>query len=943
MKKAITRIAVLLLFTIHFSLLSVIAQVPQAFNYQAVARDASGNVLSGQLISLRITILDGSSTGTVVYSETHMANTNQFGLFTLALGKGSVQFGTFNAINWAIGSKYLKVEMDATGGTNYIAMGTTELLSVPFALYANASGTSGSIGPTGPTGAAGTNGINGVVGPTGPTGIGVMGATGPTGIGVVGATGATGPTGSGVGPTGPTGPTGLVGPTGSGVGPTGPTGVAGTNGAAGATGPTGANGNNGATGPTGSAGSVGATGPTGANGINGSNGATGAQGIQGATGATGSNGSNGATGVTGPTGSVGATGPTGANGTNGNNGAAGPIGATGANGTNGISIHWLGTFPIAPSSPSLNDAYYLSTMGKSYIWNGSSWQMMTQNGTNGIDGATGPTGTAGANGATGATGPTGAGSSLWTTGSSSIYPTNNTNVMVYDAAQQYSIYGKVSVTNAGTNWGSPKAGIMGMSHSNSFQAGVYGWVEGSAIADEAGVVGAYSNSLFGGLGYYEGSNAWAGYFSGPIKIKDGNQGAGKVLTSDANGGASWQTPAGGSGLPTGSSGYTLRHDGANWVANSFLYNNGTALGIGTTASSIATVSINGGAGNGEIGLFSNATTVGLTHGLRIGMGSTAAWIWNYENSRLYFGTNNTVRMNISEIGNVGIGTTKDVWDLFGSGYYRQSKLSVSSHARIAGYFETDTISATSGETYVLVGKYTGNNAATYAAGVYGLSLPSGDGGNGSGGDFDGGSTGVNAFADGGPDNGNSKHGVYSWANGSGNATKYGIYSDVTGNGSQYAGYFNGNVTVNGTFSNPSDEKFKENITPFQNALSSIMKIKTYNYTFKQDGDAGLMNFPKVTQIGFISQQLEEVFPNLVKTDVNSVRIKDAKTGKPTHEEKQITYKGVNYIGMIPVLTKAIQEQQEIIEKLQTEKETQNTAIEDLQKQIDELKVLINSK
>jgi hypothetical protein len=123
-------------------------------------------------------------------------------------------------------------------------MGTTQLLSVPFALYAANAGTSGTTGATGPTGA---NGANGATGATGPTGVGTTGATGPTG--------ANGPTGTGAGPTGPTGPTGSVGPTGSGVGPTGATGPTGLAGAIGATG---------AVGPTGSAGAAGSTGATGA-------------------------------------------------------------------------------------------------------------------------------------------------------------------------------------------------------------------------------------------------------------------------------------------------------------------------------------------------------------------------------------------------------------------------------------------------------------------------------------------------------------------------------------------------------------------------------------------------------------------------------------------------------------------------------------------------------
>ncbi len=206
-------IAIFLLGTVN-----IMAQVPQAMNYQAVARNAGGALIANHLVGLRLTILAGSATGTVVYSETQSATTNQFGLFTVSLGTGTVVTGTFSSINWSTGQYWLKVEFDATGGTSYVAMGTSQLLSVPYALYAANAGTSGTTGATGPTGAAGTTGA------TGPTGAGTTGATGPTG--------ATGATGTGMGPTGPTGPTGLAGTAGV-------TGPAGTNGATGATGPAG--------------------------------------------------------------------------------------------------------------------------------------------------------------------------------------------------------------------------------------------------------------------------------------------------------------------------------------------------------------------------------------------------------------------------------------------------------------------------------------------------------------------------------------------------------------------------------------------------------------------------------------------------------------------------------------------------------------------------------
>lgn len=242
------------------------AQVPQKINYQAVARNSSGALLASTNIAVRISIHDGSATGTTVYQERHTATTNTLGLFSFGIGTGSVITGTFAGIDWSTGNKFLQIELDPAGATSYIDMGTQELLSVPFALYAANGGITGPAGPAGATGPAG---------PAGPAG-----ATGPAG-----ADGADGP----MGPTGPAGPEG---------GPAGPTGPEGPAGPAGATGATGA------TGPAGPAGATGAAGPAGPEGPAGATGAAGATGPAGATGAAGTTGSTGAAGPAGPAGSA---------------------------------------------------------------------------------------------------------------------------------------------------------------------------------------------------------------------------------------------------------------------------------------------------------------------------------------------------------------------------------------------------------------------------------------------------------------------------------------------------------------------------------------------------------------------------------------------------------------------------------------------------------------
>lgn len=111
------------------------AQSPQAFQYQAVVRNSNGEVVANDTIAFRVSILQTSIGGTAVYTETHTDTTNQFGLITLAIGNGTVESGDFSAIEWGGDNFYLKVEMDIAGGTNYENMGTSQLLSVPYALH----------------------------------------------------------------------------------------------------------------------------------------------------------------------------------------------------------------------------------------------------------------------------------------------------------------------------------------------------------------------------------------------------------------------------------------------------------------------------------------------------------------------------------------------------------------------------------------------------------------------------------------------------------------------------------------------------------------------------------------------------------------------------------------------------------------------------------------
>ena len=119
------------------TMFAVQAQSPEKIDFQAMARDGSGNPLIDQSVGARISIRQGSPTGTIVYQEEHTTTTDSYGLFVLAIGEGNPVLGTFSTIDWSSGDYFTQVEVDPDGSTNYIDMGTMELMSVPFALYAN--------------------------------------------------------------------------------------------------------------------------------------------------------------------------------------------------------------------------------------------------------------------------------------------------------------------------------------------------------------------------------------------------------------------------------------------------------------------------------------------------------------------------------------------------------------------------------------------------------------------------------------------------------------------------------------------------------------------------------------------------------------------------------------------------------------------------------------
>ncbi len=128
-----------LFFTLNLLLVTaftVLSQSPLGFNYQAVIRNTAGEIIANQEVGIEISILQGSVSGTVVYSEDFFPVTNDFGLINIIIGNGDAKVGSFAGINWSTANYFIKIAVDINGGTSFVDMGTTQLLSVPFANYA---------------------------------------------------------------------------------------------------------------------------------------------------------------------------------------------------------------------------------------------------------------------------------------------------------------------------------------------------------------------------------------------------------------------------------------------------------------------------------------------------------------------------------------------------------------------------------------------------------------------------------------------------------------------------------------------------------------------------------------------------------------------------------------------------------------------------------------
>ena len=129
--------------------LSLNAQAPQGFNYQATVRNSAGELIIKSNVYFKFNVIQGSQTAVPIFTETHYVPTDDLGQVNLAIGQGTPSTGTFSELDWSLGSYYLGIELSINGANDYLAMGTTQLLSVPYALYAENSGSGSNTLPDG--------------------------------------------------------------------------------------------------------------------------------------------------------------------------------------------------------------------------------------------------------------------------------------------------------------------------------------------------------------------------------------------------------------------------------------------------------------------------------------------------------------------------------------------------------------------------------------------------------------------------------------------------------------------------------------------------------------------------------------------------------------------------------------------------------------------------
>lgn len=282
-----------------------------------------------------------------------------------------------------------------------------------------------------------------------------------------------------------------------------------------------------------------------------------------------------------------------------------------------------------------------------------------------------------------------------------------------------------------------------------------------------------------------------------------------------------------------------------------------------------------------------------------------------DNFRIYELGTSTERLMIERTsGNVGVGTSTPV-----------GKLDVVANAGLyAGHF---TNSNAGGSAYHVIHGEATHTGSSDVIGVYGQNTVEGYYGygvRGTGGWY--GVRGEAAVAGTG-----TRYGTYGYAAGT-SGTSYGIFGAASGSGTNYAGYFSGDVYSSGSYL-PSDANLKSNIKDYSSAMALLSDIPVKSYTYRNDGIYGQMHLPVGQQVGIMAQDLELVFPQLVKAN-HFEDVESYEQGLVSKEDMEsIDFKAVNYTGLVPILVKAMQEQNQKIE-------TQQLLIEQLLQRIEAL-------